>query len=81
MQEPIIQGQVKVPENSKLIGKTAKEIKDTFNVDIDHRHNPHPSKKAVTCGKEYRLESDKFIHFSGTCNSVRTFTTELLRDC
>ncbi len=73
--------QLKVPEKSPLVGRTKKEIKDQFHVDIEHKHNPHPSPETrVDCSAEnYRLESDKFIYFSGTREDILKFTEALLK--
>lgn len=81
MKEPIIKAQIKIPEGSKLVGRTNKEIKNEFGIVIDHKHNPHPSKETcVDCSNdEYRLESDKFIHFSGARQDILRFTEELIK--
>ena len=77
----LLQAQVKVPEGSKLVGMTTGEIRQEFNVIIDHKHNPHPSKESyVECDKDnYRLESDKYVHFSGTREDILRFTEELIK--
>ena len=80
MKEPILQTQIKVPENSRLVGKTNEDIQKEFSIEIHHKHNPHPSKKAVKCNKKDHLESDKFVSISGLRGDIKKFTNVLLEN-